>query len=197
MRYNYTLSDMPIIDFDLAKNLSTKIDEEINSLKHSDLKTEEGFAAVLKRLQQKVDLNPVEFSKPEIVDHRTEEKQVRANYYSPIGGTIKTNIITVKVGYQGSEELFKYKPNGFSFTSNNIPVVHQPAGDAVYLDIEHGDLGDKDGILKKVQDQMSVTYDAISSNNNYVNEGWRAMMKSSVEQKLTQYKQKLDNLYGG
>lgn len=195
MRNNYILlGNMPIIDFELAKNIITGIDREIKSLKHDDLKTENGFDVALKKLHQKVDLKPVLFSEPEIVNHRIEEKQIAANYYSPMGGNIQTNIITVKVGFSGSYELFKYRPNGFEYRTSVEPVVYQPSENAIYLDIEHANLGDREGVLKEVERHMNVTYSTILSNNKYIG-GLSAELKSSVTQKLTKYKEDLDNLY--
>ncbi len=43
---------------------------------------------------------------------------------------------------------------------------------------------------------MKVTYLLISLIKKYINDGWISMMTSSVEQKLTEYKQKLEILYG-
>ncbi len=142
MKKNYSLSEMPIIDLDLAKNLITEIDREINSLKYSNLKTEEGFTTELKRLQQKVSLSPVEFSKPEIINHRAEEKLMSTDHRSQYGGKTQTYIITVKVGFKGSPILFNYRPNGFQYSSSVEPLIQQPSGDAIYLDIEYVGLGD-------------------------------------------------------
>lgn len=189
-----SISELPTIDFELPKKRQNELENLINNLKYQEIDTEEKFKSTLQLLKNRILVNPVSFEQPKIVDHRQTEKDYPSNSPFQRGGRRNIFVVTVEVKFSGDVELFKYVPNGYSFGSNDIPYMYQPSGQSIRLEIDTPLLEQKDQILAEANRRLSITYNFVRRNSEYI-ETWNTSMGPTIEQKLSSHLDKLKKLY--
>lgn len=186
-------SDLPLIDYDFPSHYNQKITNSINSLKFEDLKEVVKYNRLLEEMKSNFSLNQVNFGKPEIVNHRVEEVNMQANYEYPRAIKVKVFKINVEIQFTGSLELFNYRPNGYTHSSNGLEI-YQPLNNKISLEITSTSLSDKENIFKEIAKDMELTYQFIDSNNKFIQE-WNKNVNEIIDTKLNDYRNILLNLY--
>lgn len=166
--------------------------ERINNLQPNDVK-DANFDKTLSRIKKEVLLTPVSFSEPKILDHRTEQRQMPGNYQNPFSHNKQITTVSVDFPFEGSEELFRYAPNGYRFGGSSTRVYQPDYGNSITIDVEVDQL-DKDLVLSKARQQMDTTFSLIKQINPSV-ESWSNTKEPQIEAALKNKKSELGNFY--
>ena len=126
-------------------------------------------------------LEPVSFSEPTVTDHK------------PIDGK-HGYLVTVEFAFTGSPELFRYRPNGYQYGSSQVPYVYQPNSNEIEIEVEWGNLDDRDRIIQNAKETMSLTYTFVATNNKFIVE-WNQRMTGSLKVTLENQRATLKKLY--
>lgn len=187
-------SALPIMDFDFPSKMHEEISYLINNLKMKDVESEKSFNNTLSNLKNKFLVKPVSFEKPKIIEHYQIEKVFPRSFENPWGDN-KRNVyvITVEIKFTGDPQLFQYRPNGYTHGSE-ANIIYQPRGKNIIIEVDTVNLEDKNKVFSEVQHKMSMTYQFIDKNNEFI-KNWNKSIEPIIEEKLNAHKIRLEKLY--
>lgn len=164
----------------------------INNLKPNDVK-DGYYDQTLDRIKKEVLLTPVTIGEPKIIDHRSEVRQMPANYMNPFPHKKDVTTVSVQFPFEGSRELFSYSPSGYSYSSSSTGVYQPSSKDSILITVEVDAL-DKEVTLSKARQQMETTFSLIRQINPSA-ENWTKSQEPMIEEMLQNRKSELDNFY--
>lgn len=153
---------MPLIQ-NLFEQRKQALRLRMGNLQIVDVQNDEAYERTLNSLIETVVLREIIFSDFIIGDHRMISKQFPANFNFPMPHTKDVYIFSVQKPFTGSQELFKYSPEGYSFSSSDTGV-YQPTGNAIHLEIEVEEFS-KELVLRKAEAAMRTTQNFIAQIN--------------------------------
>lgn len=172
-------------------NLFVERERELNSiignLQFDDVKTDPAINLTIKQIENKLLLQPVTIGDPKIAEHRTEVRNVPANYLNPIGGPQNFTIVIVDFPYTGSWELFEYRGGG----SLTVNTIYSPTGNRISIEVRVSKL-DKAEALAQANNEIRTTRELIEMNNPEIvkwSKGMQIRIKGAIESKAKELKE--------
>ena len=177
MEKKSTLDDLHFMH-ELFQQKNNDFRDMINNLKIGDVKDEKTFQKTKERIKNQVLLTPVLFESPKITDNRTEMRQRQIT------------IVEVKFPFQGSAELFEYRPDSITFYD---PTVYLPIGNSVNVEVIVEKLN-KEEVLSIANKQIALTIGLINAINPQI-EAWSKRMTTQIDDQLQEKRKELIDLY--
>jgi hypothetical protein len=165
-----------------AEDQHNQVNRIINNVKLQQVETTDQFQSTLQAIKEKVLMKPVIFEKPSINDHVYCEKNGRRVY-----------TIDVEIRFTGSIELFNYTLIS-SYPVYSSGKVYQPTENSILIQIDYLQIPEKEKVLSNVNEQMKLTYEIIEGNNASIKD-MNLSFAPIIENKLKEYKTKLEGLY--
>ena len=175
--------------FELFRLKDRELQEILNNLKIEDVKEEKAFLRTKEKVKAQIIVNPIHFKEPKISNHRSELRNIDP-YINPLGGQRQVTIAEVEFSFDGSPELFGYRPESVSYSD---PTVYLPVGKSVKVDVLTERL-EKAAVLLQSNQQMRLTFDLINSINTQV-ESWSKGMEQQIDDRLQIKRKELIEFY--
>lgn len=175
---------------ELFRSKHNELQDIINNLKINDVKEDKTFIRTKERIKNQILLQPVRFQEPRVSDHRSELRKMVPNYIDPFGGQRQVTIAEVEFPFEGSEELFGYRPDSVSYSD---PTVYLPIGGSVKVEIIIERL-DKEAVLLQANREMSLTKNLINDINSQT-ENWSKSMDRQIDDMLDAKRKELIKFY--
>jgi hypothetical protein len=176
--------------FELFRSKEREYKDIIDNLQIDDVKEEKIFIKRKAGIKKQILLSPVSFKDPKIAGHHTEEREVDP-CINPLGGKRKVTIVEVEFPFDGSPELFEYRPDSVSYSD---PTVYLPSGNSIIVEVETATL-DKTNVQNLSRKNLALTISIINSLNGQI-EGWSKRMESIIDETLAKKRTELMEFYG-
>lgn len=161
----------------------------LNNLKINDVKEGKAFEKTKEQIKQQIMIQPVRFQDPRITDHRSELQPI-PEYINPFGGQRRVTIVEVEFPFEGSEELFGYRPDQLTYSD---PTVYLPVGKSIKVEVLLERL-EKEAALREANRQFNLTKNIISTVNTEA-ENWSKNVEKQIDTLLDAKRQELIEFY--
>jgi len=161
----------------------------IDNLKVNDVKEGKAFEKTKEQIKRQILLQSVRFQDPRISDHRSELQPI-PEYINPFGGQRRVTIVEVEFPFEGSEELFGYRPDQLTFSD---PTVYLPVGQTIKVEVLLERL-DKETALREANRQFSLTKNIINAVNTQA-ENWSKSIEHQIDTLLEAKRKELIEFY--
>ena len=188
MENKCTIDDQQFI-MQLFVAKTNDLQEILNNLKIDEVKEDKAFKRTSERIKNAILLVPVRLQDPKIINHRSEMMNLDPYIY-PMGGQRQITIAEVQYPFEGSTELFHYRPDSVSFSD---PTVYLPVGNSIIIEVATERL-EKEPVLLQAHRQFGLTKSIISAVNIQV-ENWLKNMESQIDEKLQLKRQEILDFY--
>lgn len=155
----------------------------IFELKKQDVEDNVRYADTLARIKKQVLVATVKIYEP-ILTHKPSERDAPPNYGRDMGKQ-KIHLVSVRFGFDGSSDLFKYCTSG---TFKGM-YIYQPTAGKLIVTLEQTELNKEDAI-SVAKGKLEGTQEIIAANNKDIAD-WNNSIISVIEDKMKKHREEL------
>ncbi|MEI6852803.1 MAG: hypothetical protein WCL06_08175 [Bacteroidota bacterium] len=178
---------LPEILFDLPLKKRRELEKIFSALSAASFSNDHQFAKTLKMVKDKIIIQPVTFHEPIILDQYSREKNFLPGVDQMLAGNRRVFFILAEIKFDGSPELFKYRPGSYPHYSGNFPNIYQPLENKITFEVEFFTLIHKEQVMEGINKQLFLTKTFINSNNQFINR-WNQSISWYIENRCASLK---------